>query len=181
MQRIPDQLSLSATMPRFKEMERAHRSIILSMVSEQRRRARNREAGSGARWSLFVTLAGGMQELVDRIANRLPEGCVRSNTPVATTYPGHGQETLEGYRPAGTKALKWTLWFSQLLRLQTADILERRCSVTLPMNLKQITYASTATVSLAFRKKTFPARWIASASSSRQSSQEISWPALSAV
>src|SRR5437660_8672181 len=68
----PDKLSLSATMPRFKEMERAHRSVILSMVSEQRQRARNREGDSGARWSLFVTLADGMRELVDRIASRLP-------------------------------------------------------------------------------------------------------------
>ena len=73
----PDQLSLMATMPRLKEMERTKRSVIHAMWSEQRRRARNREAGSGARWSLFVTFAGGMQEFVDAIARRLPEGCVR--------------------------------------------------------------------------------------------------------
>jgi len=48
----PDKLSLSATMPRFKEMEQAKRSIILAMSSEQKRQARNRESGSGARWSL---------------------------------------------------------------------------------------------------------------------------------
>ena len=78
----PDQLSLAATMPRFKEMERQQRSVILAMWSEQRRRARNREAGSGARWSLFVTLAGGMQELVDTLAKRLPESTLRFNAPV---------------------------------------------------------------------------------------------------
>ena len=68
----PDKLSLTATMPRFKEMERKQRSVIYAMWSAQRERARNREAGSGARWSLFVTLTGGMQELVDTIAQRLP-------------------------------------------------------------------------------------------------------------
>src|SRR5215475_7177496 len=36
----PDQLSLSATMPRFKEMERSKRSIIRAMWSEQKRHAR---------------------------------------------------------------------------------------------------------------------------------------------
>jgi protoporphyrinogen oxidase len=66
-----------ATMPRFKEMERQNRSVIYAMWSAQRERAKNREAGSGARWSLFVTLAGGMQELVDAIAQRLSRG-VRS-------------------------------------------------------------------------------------------------------
>src|SRR5258705_6789533 len=60
----PDRLSLAATMPRFKEMERRRRSVILAIRSEQRRRARNREAGSGSRWSLFVNLAGGKHELV---------------------------------------------------------------------------------------------------------------------
>ena len=78
----PDKLSLTATMPRFKEMEQTKRSIIWAMWSEQRRRARHRESGSGARWSLFVTLAGGMQECVDCIARRLPEGSMRLNSPV---------------------------------------------------------------------------------------------------
>ena len=78
----PDQLSLGATMPRFKEMERHRRSVTLAMVFEQKRRSRSPESGSGARWSLFVTLAGGMQELVDTVANRLPEASIRLNTPV---------------------------------------------------------------------------------------------------
>ena len=41
------------------------------MWSAQRQRARQAETGSGARWSLFVTLAGGMQELVDTLAAAL--------------------------------------------------------------------------------------------------------------
>ncbi|HEY2920957.1 MAG TPA: protoporphyrinogen oxidase, partial [Candidatus Binatia bacterium] len=73
----PDKLSVAATMPRFKEMERERRSIILAMWSEQKRRARTRDTGSGARWSLFVTLAGGMQELVNVLARRLPEGSIQ--------------------------------------------------------------------------------------------------------
>ena len=75
----PDKLSLGATMPRFKEMERDRRSVIFAMWSAQRQRARQAETGSGARWSLFVTLAGGMQELVDTLAERLPDDSVRLN------------------------------------------------------------------------------------------------------
>ncbi|HWH80108.1 MAG TPA: protoporphyrinogen oxidase, partial [Candidatus Binatus sp.] len=78
----PDQLSLGATMPRFKEMERSRRSVIWAMWLEQKQRARNREAGSGARWSLFVTLKDGMQELVDTLARRLPDNAIRLSSPV---------------------------------------------------------------------------------------------------
>src|ERR1051325_1767053 len=50
----PDQLSLRATMPRFLEMERKRRSVILAMWEEQRKRSHKIATGSGARWSLFV-------------------------------------------------------------------------------------------------------------------------------
>src|SRR5262249_32527759 len=78
----PDQLSLGATMPRFKEMEHRRRSVTLAMVFEQQRRARSPESGSGARWSLFVTLAEGLQELVDTVANRVGAASIRLSTPV---------------------------------------------------------------------------------------------------
>ncbi|MET0503488.1 MAG: protoporphyrinogen oxidase, partial [Candidatus Binatia bacterium] len=89
----PDRLSLAATMPRFKEMERRRRSVTLAMVSEQKRRASSPQSGSGARWSLFVTLAGGMRELVDTVANKLPTGSIRLNTPVIRLAQ-HGSKRL---------------------------------------------------------------------------------------
>ena len=150
----PDQLSLAATMPRFKEMERQRRSIILAMWSEQRRRARQREAGSGARWSLFVTLTDGMQELVDALAQRLPEGGVRSSTPVTSLIRDekvnqwrvtlHNGETI-----SADGVILATPAF------QTALILESVASDA-AKDLKQIAYASTATVSLAYRRGDFP-------------------------
>ncbi len=81
----PDRLSLAATMPRFLALEREHRSLILGL----RRTARRGETAgaSGARWSLFVTLAGGMEELVDALAARLPAGAARLSTPVAALAP----------------------------------------------------------------------------------------------
>ena len=150
----PDKLSLSATMPRFKEMERVHRSVILSMVSEQRRRARNREAGSGARWSLFVTLVGGMQELVDRIASRLPEGCVRLHTPIAGLIRDT-DKNLWKVTTRGNESLEVDAVVLATPSFQTAETIGDVASSAADA-LKQITYASTATVSLAFRQKDFP-------------------------
>src|SRR5581483_9261297 len=77
----PEKLSLAATMPRFLEMEQARGSVIKGMLREKRQ-SPAQPAESGARWSLFLALAGGMQELVDAIAARLPEGCVRTGTRV---------------------------------------------------------------------------------------------------
>jgi protoporphyrinogen/coproporphyrinogen III oxidase len=124
------------------------------MVSEQRRRARNREAGSGARWSLFVTLAGGMQELVDRIASRLPEGCVRLHTPIAGLIRDT-DKNLWKVTTRGNESLEVDAVVLATPSFQTAETIGDVAS-SAANALKQITYASTATVSLAFRQKDFP-------------------------
>jgi protoporphyrinogen/coproporphyrinogen III oxidase len=145
----PDRLSLAATMPRFQEMERRHRSVIWAMSSEQRRR----EAGSGARWSLFVTLVGGMQELVDAIAKRLPEGSLRFNVPVLRLERNEakrqwqiilGESATLGADGVilATPAFQTAMIVNAVARDAAAD-------------LEQISYASTATVSLAYRSEDF--------------------------
>jgi oxygen-dependent protoporphyrinogen oxidase len=152
----PDQLSLSATMPRFKEMERAYRSVILSMVSDQRWRARNRETGSGARWSLFVTLAGGMQELVESIASRFPQGWVRLNTPI-TRLICDTDKKLWKITTGANESHEADGVILATPSFQTARLLGGVAS-RVADDLKQITHASTATVSLAFRQTDVPRR-----------------------
>src|SRR5882762_10419931 len=71
----PDDLSLAATMPRFLEVEKRDRSLILGLWRASRKAPQ--EGTSGARWSLFVTFKDGMGEMVLRLASRLPPGAVR--------------------------------------------------------------------------------------------------------
>jgi len=150
----PDRLSLAATMPRFKEMERRQRSVILAMRSEQRRRARNREAGSGARWSLFVTLAGGMQELVDTLAKRLPESTLRFNSPVTRLSCAEDKKSWR-ITIAGSETMAADAVILATPAFQTAKILSADAPES-ANELKQISYASTATVNLAYRREDFP-------------------------
>jgi len=150
----PDKLSLAATMPRFKEMERNKRSIIRAMWSEQRRRSRNREAGSGARWSLFVTLAGGMQEFVDTIAKHLPEGSVRLNSPV-TKLACDESKRIWRVKTGGNEALEANAVILATPAFRAAEMLGEVASDAAD-EVKNITYASTATVSLAYRSEHFP-------------------------
>jgi oxygen-dependent protoporphyrinogen oxidase len=150
----PDKLSLGATMPRFKEMEREQRSVILAMWSEQKRRAPSRETGSGARWSLFVTLAGGMQELTNALAKRLPEGSIQLNTPVTNVLRGrNGQGWLVSPKQGNSVEADAIILTTPAFR---AGQLLASVAHGAASELKKISYASTAVVNLAYRRAEFP-------------------------
>ncbi|OGQ80239.1 MAG: protoporphyrinogen oxidase [Deltaproteobacteria bacterium RIFCSPLOWO2_12_FULL_60_19] len=148
----PENLSLATTMPRFLEMERSQRSVVLAMRREQKRR-RSRPQ-SGARWSLFLSLAGGMQELVNAIAARLPAGAVRLDSPASSLA---WNETTKS----------WTVTTNSGEKLEaqgvvvatpayTAAKLVSMLAPELAQELDAISYASTATVSLAYRESDIP-------------------------
>src|SRR5207249_2496207 len=67
-----ERLSLAATMPRFRELERKYRSVIRGL-----RASTGTTRAAGARYSLFAAPADGMGALVEALARRLPEGVVR--------------------------------------------------------------------------------------------------------
>ena len=72
-----ERLSVLATMERFREMEKEHRSLILAMRAEMAKRRKADKAvkaglESGPRYSLFVTLKGGFSTLINKIVSLLP-------------------------------------------------------------------------------------------------------------
>ena len=144
----PDELSLAATMPRFLEMERRHRSVILALWRAGRKAPALQAGTSGARWSLFVTMAGGMEELTRELATRLPPGAVRLKEPVTgVTRAGAGWRLATG---SGA-----TLDADALILApeshQAARLL-RYVDPGLAHLLDGIPYASSATVTLAYRR-----------------------------
>jgi oxygen-dependent protoporphyrinogen oxidase len=76
-----EKLSVLATLPRFREMESQYGSLIRAM-RKQKKISPNAGSESGARYSMFVTLRGGLVSLIDALASRLPAGSERLNTPV---------------------------------------------------------------------------------------------------
>ncbi len=157
----PEQLSLRATMPRFLEMERAHRSLIWAMWKTahagggRNARARQTErAASGARYSLFLSFDEGMKTLVDALAARLPNDSARLNTRA---------ESLT----FNAQAQRWTITTNTgetinadavclALPAYAAARLLREVDAQLADELDGITYASTATVNLAFKRESIP-------------------------
>jgi len=167
----PEQLSLRATMPRFLEMEREHRSLIRALrkqgipsVGEEAK-----SATSGARYSLFLSFDRGMQVLTDKLEERIleyktqiasggspPQVSIRVNTTVESL-------TLEG----GDESPRWILKTGRNETL-TADAvclalpghasarLLRTVDAQLASGLDGISYASSATINLAFKRADIP-------------------------
>ena len=144
----PDDLSLGATMPRFLEMERRERSVILALWRAARRAPARHEGTSGARWSLFVTFAEGMEELVRLLATRLPPGAVRLKERAVSIARAreHWQVATAGGGAFTGDALVLAPEAHQASRLL------RYVDPGLAHLLEGIPYASSATVTLAYRR-----------------------------
>jgi len=80
----PDDLSLAACMPRFKEMELKYGSLLKAMAA---RKMGQQPQVSGARYSLFVSFKKGMQTFSDALAAQIPSESVWLQSPVETLKP----------------------------------------------------------------------------------------------
>ena len=144
----PDELSLSATMPRFLEMERRERSVILALWRAARRAPAAAAGASGARWSLFVTFARGMEDLVQTLAARLPAGAVRLKEHVTGVAREGGRWRIA---TAGGVSHEADALVLAPEAHQAARML-RYVDLGLAHLLEEIPYASSGTVSLAYRR-----------------------------
>src|SRR5262245_27658395 len=106
------------------------------------------KGASGARWSLFVTFADGMEELTRALASRLPAGAIRLGHRVASvTREG------EGWRVGmtdGSAALADGVIIAT--ESHQAARMVRYTDPGLSHLLEGIPYASSATVTLAWRR-----------------------------
>jgi oxygen-dependent protoporphyrinogen oxidase len=134
----PDDLSLTATMPRL-GLWRAGRKVPVTGTS-------------GARWSLFVTFANGMEELVSALASRLPPGAARLKHRVdGIERNGKGWRLLGGLGPPVEADHVIVAAESY-----AASRLLRYVDPGLATLLGEIPYASSATVTLGYRRADVP-------------------------
>jgi oxygen-dependent protoporphyrinogen oxidase len=152
----PEVLSLRATLPRFLDIERDHRSLILGMWRKGRAN-KNQTGVSGARYSLFLSFDQGMKVLVDalgkNIANLAESGLaeteIRLNTSVSGVERGVNNASWILRSSAGIVSefdavcLATPSYGAAKLLSETAPQLAAK--------LGQIRFASTATINLAYR------------------------------
>ena len=146
----PWHLSMRATMPQFLEMERCHRSLILGLRRRQRHADAQQAGASGARYGLFASFRHGMQTLVDALADQLPAGTVRSNTPVRSVRRDTGGHRWIVSLEDGPNVEADAICLA-LTAPKTATLLAG-LDPELAAGLEDIPYASSAIVSLTFNR-----------------------------
>lgn len=170
----PEQLSLRATMPRFLEMERQHRSLIRALRHRSptvREGSVANRGTSGARYSLFLSFDRGMQLLTDKLAERI------SDLKFQITDGGHSSEnsiqvntaveSLTMEREEGDETPKWRVRSSRgeslvadavclALPAYVSARLLSGVDAQLASELDGIPYASSATINLAYKREDVP-------------------------
>ena len=146
-----DSLSIQATFPRFPEMERQAGSIIRALLGSWRR-----HQGEGPGGSPFVTLQGGLSEMVKALTARLGRLRVLAGYRVRAVrvsgVPRGYEVEIEGAAPLAVDALVLaTPAYDAATLLEPFD-------GALGALLRGIPYASTATISLGFPREDFSHR-----------------------
>ncbi len=147
-----DTLSLAATMPRFLELEKKHRSVTLALWRAGRWAPRAAAGASGARWSLFVTFRDGMEDFVSELGGRLPPGAVRLKERVSGLERRDDGWRLGLADGGGLDAEAIVIAGES----HQAGRLLRHVDPALAQLLGEIPYASSATVTLGYRRSDIP-------------------------
>lgn len=151
-----EKLSIEATLPRFRHMERDHGSVVRAMRRQMKQRKREGQSGveSGPRFSMFVTLRQGLSSLVNAIIDRLPDDASRPGVAVDRLERHDGQWrvwTSDGE----TAAAKHEDFDSVIMAAPShvaADLL-RPHDASLADDLATITHSGTAILTFAFDRK----------------------------
>ena len=149
----PEHLSLAATMPRFLEMEKNYRSVIYALWKQQRQAAGKSRFSSGPRWSLFVSLKGGMERLVEKLNEALSGVTINKNCSV--TEIRHARDVHSGRPPRWEVEIRENKnLLADGVVLATPSYVAAEClrplSASLSERLFSITYNSSATVNFAY-------------------------------
>ncbi len=147
----PYRLSLKSTFPRFIALEQKYGSLIRGMLAQKKARAQAEANGHAPpKLPLFMTLRGGLTEMVDTLVSKLTGELL---TGQAVTRLEHRPAERRPYRAhlAGGQTRLADAVVLATPAFVAADLLEPHAPA-LAQTLRTIRYLSTATVSLAFRR-----------------------------
>lgn len=144
----PDRLSMAAVYPMYWQMERKYGSITRGIL--QARKQRQSGKGSPHSTSPFVALRYGMGSLVERLAQALKQVDLRLSTRV-TDVEAQSDGTVMAYLDVG-QPLHADVAILTTPAYTTADWLQPYAPDASRL-LREIPYASTAVVSLAYRRE----------------------------
>jgi protoporphyrinogen/coproporphyrinogen III oxidase len=143
--------SILATFPRFRQLEREHGSLIRGMLhsklAARRTAPANNTPSNAPKTSMFMSLRGGTQELVDALVKQLRADLRLSARASAIEKTPDGGYTVS--TPSGD-----TFHADAVILTTPAYSMEKLLDQLAPKaveNLRKIRYVSTGTLSMAFR------------------------------
>ena len=164
----PEKLSLKATMPRFSEMEQSHGSVIRATLAQQkidRKRSSAQQesssdssdgdssdgdsSGSGARYGLFATAAGGLSDMVAAIERTLLKSGrveIQLGVEVASIERPTASNSHWAVQLKDQRSMMFDAVIVTLPTHAAARILKTAISPELHAALQEIEYASSAIV-----------------------------------
>lgn len=150
----PDNMSVLATFPRFVEMERKSRSLIIAMLKAMKGRPHATLSGpppkpGSARMTYFMSFKHGMQALPNACASLIGSGSIRLNAAVKAIEPGQGGYYVileSGERISADHVIISTPAYDAAEMIKELDN-------ELATQMNRIEWSSSATVSLAFKKE----------------------------
>jgi len=153
-----EQMSLAATFPQFKELEQRHGSLIRGMLARRRELLKRPSSGpvpaaGTPPTTMFMTLKGGLSELVTALVSKLDQNSLIIGTQAERIHWKSGLSTFQVRMKDGT-SLTADAVIAASPAFVAADLLAET-DATLVRSLREIPYVSTATVSLAYRKDGF--------------------------
>ena len=152
-----ERLSLKSSFPRLMDVERKYGSLIRGMLAARRAMAGSHN-GSQPAPPMFMTLRGGMGQMVDALAARLDAGAVRTGCQVTSLERAHGDGPPYRVRVQDGEALH----ADAVILTTPSDVsgrLLRDLDPALAGELAGIRYVSTAVVSLGYRPQPGLSPW----------------------
>ena len=151
----PETMSIRSSFPKFVQLEEEHGSLIKGMVKRMALLKNTRKPAppaSGKKITMFLTLRGGLSDLVNTLAARLSafgHTWIKTGMTVTgvTTKGGGYMVNIDGEPPLEADSViiaAPAYAASQLVRGLDAELADK---------LLTIPYVSTATVSMAFKRK----------------------------
>jgi oxygen-dependent protoporphyrinogen oxidase len=147
----PETMSIGSTFPMFVETERKYRSLIIGMLARKKAMLLNAKKRPANNYTLFMTLKEGLGEMVEAIIKKSPDIQFQSGARVESISGKEGDWCVKLEGGGENKA--------DALILATPGHITARLLQPVAPNaaeiLKQIKYVSTATVTLAYKRKGF--------------------------
>jgi oxygen-dependent protoporphyrinogen oxidase len=154
----PETMSIKASFPKFVAMEEEYGSLIKGMIARMASmkglRGNSGKLASGKRPTMFMTLSGGLTQMVQAILDRIKIVKIKTSTSVSNISEVNGGYELE-IENTGTGEAKGVITADSVVIAAPAHAASRLTAgfdAALSEKLTSIPYVSTATVSVGFKK-----------------------------